>query len=349
MRYKFMTPSLIGVFKDTANRAIDNVNVAGMAKVIELHEKTGTVDVELVAIPRTESGMMKNFNDEPGAPIFNVPIIMSYCTKPLYQGDNVLLVVNDTDLDIWYSTDERSIPNSRRTHDLSDAVAIAGIDNLVNTKYKEPEWYVPRTLPHEILYSPYNQFEYDQTNANFNFQEGDVRVGDGVTITSRGNRDISMYSEGGSINLYPTVNFAINNTTSHFVMRGFTPAMYAEGVMGTPDGRFTISNENRKKTITIDDSTDVSELDGLLDGDTVCTSDIYRILRFIKAALTDISSFIGGGFASELISGDTEGAGLLALAFPLEFIQRTTELGARIDALFKPYPALHADGTMDEL
>ena len=53
----------------------------------------------------------------------------SYVSAPIKKGDSCIVLFNDRDIDNWFIDGSVSIPNTRRTHDLSDAFALVGIRN----------------------------------------------------------------------------------------------------------------------------------------------------------------------------------------------------------------------------
>lgn len=54
-------------------------------------------------------------------------------TMPITAGDEVLLVFSDTNIDSWHASGGIQNWNDRRRHDLSDAIAVVGINSLPNT------------------------------------------------------------------------------------------------------------------------------------------------------------------------------------------------------------------------
>jgi hypothetical protein len=53
----------------------------------------------------------------------------SYISAPIKKGDSCIVLFNDRDIDNWFIDGNVAIPNTRRTHDLSDAFALVGIRN----------------------------------------------------------------------------------------------------------------------------------------------------------------------------------------------------------------------------
>ncbi len=55
-----------------------------------------------------------------------------YLTFPVAAGDVCLVLFNDRDFDTFWSTGSIDVPNSLRTHDLSDGLAIVGFRTGAN-------------------------------------------------------------------------------------------------------------------------------------------------------------------------------------------------------------------------
>lgn len=52
---------------------------------------------------------------------------------PIAKGDNCVILFNDRDIDNWYASGAVMEPNSARTHSMSDAIAIVGINSLATS------------------------------------------------------------------------------------------------------------------------------------------------------------------------------------------------------------------------
>lgn len=52
---------------------------------------------------------------------------------PIQAGDDCLVLFADRNIDIWYSTGTSAAPQTQRCHDLSDGIALVGINSLQST------------------------------------------------------------------------------------------------------------------------------------------------------------------------------------------------------------------------
>lgn len=326
----------------------------GLGKVQSVNTEQGTVDVKLVVRPRlTKVGAKAvNFFDDEGkhtSPVLkDVPILMSHVTRPLYYGDNVLLAFNDYNFDEWYESDNYMKDKGEVKHTIGNAIAIAGIDNLKNSTFIQSEDYKPSELPSSLMDSPFSKYGYDNENACLHWGNGDVRAGAwGVTITSRDNSNVNIYSENGSVNVFPTVDFHVNTGVCHFQVSSFPTAGVLKGIENEArerkQHRITMYSTAVSKKITADSEEEQEELEaqGLEEGDRVYTSDMYRILRYIRAMLKEVAvcfgQVVGDGSMGGYLADDKEvEAGGVAIATGTTLLDMVNELGNRIDGLFAP-------------
>ena len=371
----FSEPDLVAVLKGMRDNTLANTHCCALAKLVELHEGTGLVDVQLLsqkAIPRAsidqiDKEIMKDLDQkylyDNQAIIKGIPIILTYCTRPLFVGDNVLLFFHDDCYDEWLKENTEYIPPNSRKHDINDAFAVAGVQNYVDNVFipsdNNDEMNGMESLK-PILKCPYSPVGYPQESARLRWWQGEVHCGNGVTLCSRNYNNINMWSEGGGVYAYPTVSFEVNTGYSEFVVRGYPPENLLKSEVGrtleegvgsygksnlarSTVGKITIGNRSRSKRVTIDPNEENAELNGLEDGDLVFTSDIYRILRYTRATLKSIGEFLGTTLAAALKSDDCDRSSEACLAYLMQNQAQINELGLRIDSLFEPMAAIPKD------
>lgn len=344
------TPTIPSILKVYEYYLRNEIKCFGLGRVQAVNTEQGTVDVKLIMRPTmTKVGEKAvNYYDDDNnhtSPVLkDVPILMSHVTRPLYYGDNVLLAFNDYNFDEWFNEDSYIKDIGEIKHDINNAIAIAGIDNLKNSCFIKPGDYKPAELPSSLMDSPFNKYGYDNENACLHWGNGDVRAGAwGVTITSRDNSNVNIYSENGSVNIYPTNCFHVNTGVCHFQVNSFPMAGALKGIENEArekqQHRITMYSTVASKKITAKDLEEQEELaeQGLEDGDKVYTTDIYRILRFIRAMLKEIANCLGIEGMGGLLADDKEvQAGVEAIACSETLLGMVNELGIRIDGLFAP-------------
>lgn len=371
----FSEPDLVAVLKGMRDNTMAKTHVCALGKLVKLYEKTGLVDVQLLSkvyIPQASvneidkkvlESLGEQYSYEKNAVVKGIPIILTYCTRPIFEGDNVLLFFHDDCYDEWLEKNEEYIPSTNRKHDINDAFAIAGIQNYVDNVFLPSEDNMQMegiNSLDDILKCPYDPVGYPNTSARMKWWQGEVHCGDGVTLCSRNFFNINMWSEGGGIYAYPTISFEVNTGVSEFIVRGSPPANMLKsevgrslgegvgsygksGIAKSTVGKITMGNRSRPKIITIDPTEESDDLNGLEDGDMVFTSDMYRILRYARATIKSIGEFIGTTLASALEEDGCMTSSLACIAFLPQIEMQIWELGLRIDSLFEPMAAIPKD------
>ena len=342
-------PSIINLMEGLEEKVRLDTKVAALGRVQKVNTERGTVDVKLVLRPSMTKVGKKGAhfyddNNKHTSPVLReVPVLVSHCTRPLYKDDNVLLIFNDYNFDEWFNHDGYMDDYGELKHDINNAIAVPGIDNLKNSTFIAPEGYAAPSLPSSLMDAPFPKYGYDNENACLHWGNGEVRAGAwGVTIASRDGADVNCYSENGSVNFYPTVDFQVNTGVCHFVVNSFKTAGALKGIddesLKKKEHKITMYNTKLSKIIKAnDENAEELEAQGLEDGDKVFTSDIYRILRYMRACIKDIANFLGSPeFGGELAGGHEPEAGVNAITFSENFQQNLNELGDRISSLFAP-------------
>ena len=371
----FSDPDMVSVLKGIRDNTMAETHCCALAKLVKLHEDTGVVDVQLLsmkAVPRAtwdkidvdvQKALGEDYKFEKKVILKGIPIIVTYCTTPIFEGDNVLLFFHDDCYDSWLKDNTEYVPEIGRKHDYNDAFAIAGIQNYTDNVFIPSEDNMQMDgIPNlkDILKCPYDPVGYPNTSARMKWWQGEVHCGDGVTLCSRNYFNINMWAEGGGIYAYPTISFEVNTGASEFIVRGSPPSNMLKsevgrslgegvgsygksGIAKSTTGKITMGNRSRSKIITIDPTEENDDLNGLEDGDLVFTSDIYRILRYARANIKSIGEFIGTTLAGALEEDGCTASAAACIAFLTQIEMQVWELGLRIDSLFEPMAAIPKD------
>lgn len=139
----------------TNNRNIENVNLnealnqlkrdifvnlncvqIGIIQSFNAENQTAKVRFAIKQVDKIENDGIKILKEKPI--LLEVPCFILYggnafITMPISAGDNCIILFNDREIDNWFMNGDVQAPNTRRAHDLSDAIAIVGLKNLQNT------------------------------------------------------------------------------------------------------------------------------------------------------------------------------------------------------------------------
>lgn len=121
-------------------RALLNQQVSQIFYALNCHEVAKIVSFDATKQTATvQIQVLRQLNDKQMAyplltdcPVFFNTGGNAALTMPIADGDTCLVLFNDRDLDNWFTSGSNVMPNSTRSHDLSDGLVIVGFRNLAN-------------------------------------------------------------------------------------------------------------------------------------------------------------------------------------------------------------------------
>ena len=286
-----VTQTTNDVLKEFQQEIFKNINCVQIGKIIsfDAEAKTATVALEFENTETEEDvEIYKNTFEHNEPLVADLPVIGNCFHQPILEGMSVLCLINDRNIDKWYYNDTTTEPISDRKHDISDGFILCGLDNVINNTFARPSWWSPPEGLPKVCDCPINKYGYDNDHARLRYEAGDVSCGwDGVTICGRDYMDVKIFAEGGMVGVYPWGNFEINNSYGRFIAHGHG---YAWFDYENPQGKFTFFNDYYTKPNT----QDPTKPDFIL-------SDMYRILKQIKAVLSKHDAALQGVAAAEIL------------------------------------------------
>ena len=137
------TPSLKTLFDKSQTRISQTLNCVKIGTIVDFDPVNRTATVS-IAFKRSLSIPVKN---DAGAEVTEVEYPKLYdcpvmslqggggiLTFPIEAGDECIVLFSDSNIDAWYENggEEALVPYDGRRHDLSDGIAIVGINSLAN-------------------------------------------------------------------------------------------------------------------------------------------------------------------------------------------------------------------------
>ena len=128
--------SLYEVFSNWIINFSRTLNCIKIGEIVSFNKERQTVNVQVLHKFIYENNLFKKqLIDYPI--LCEVPVVVmgggtSYITHPISVGDQCVLLFNDYELDNWQNTGKVSLTNTKRTHNISDAIAIVGLRALPN-------------------------------------------------------------------------------------------------------------------------------------------------------------------------------------------------------------------------
>ena len=108
----------------------------GIIEAFDPATQTATIRIAIKKIISEEADGTKILKEHPL--IMQCPVMTyfggnSFISCPIAAGDNCIVLFCDRDIDEWLYSGGVQAPNSRRIHDINDAIAIVGIRNFQNS------------------------------------------------------------------------------------------------------------------------------------------------------------------------------------------------------------------------
>ena len=129
-------PGLVDVLDNFKEDILKSLNAVQIGEVRAFNASRQTVNVQVVIKQLVdEVDGVKRYQDYPL--MLECPLMFlngggSHLTMPVQAGDSCIILFNDRDIDNWFIEGGVKAPNTKRKHDLSDALAIVGVRNLQN-------------------------------------------------------------------------------------------------------------------------------------------------------------------------------------------------------------------------
>lgn len=114
-----------------------NCHQIGTVQSFDPDRQTAEVSISFLRVVPNLEVSPPTYKTIPYPLLVDVPVFVNSggsgrLTFPVTAGDPCLVCFNDRDIDSWFETDNTAIPNTGRTHDLSDGLAFVGFRSLAN-------------------------------------------------------------------------------------------------------------------------------------------------------------------------------------------------------------------------
>lgn len=162
----------------------ESLNCVKIGRIIKFYTEDKTADVEILTKQKKADGSFQNISI-----LKKCLVLGNKITTPILEGDDVVVLFNDYDLNSYFETGTAQEPYSTRKHDLSDGIVLMGLNSLVNAIQYDNSAIC---------------LNYEQTRINGNLEvNGDTTQNGNNTITGNntvsGNVDAMTYSVGGVV------------------------------------------------------------------------------------------------------------------------------------------------------
>jgi hypothetical protein len=111
-----------------------------IGKIEKFYPETKTADVSIPYKRKSPNGELIS-----NPFIINALVMGNTITLPIQEREYCIVLFNDFDKDLWYETEHNGEPETSRTHNITDAIVITGLNGF------------------------FNKIEYDNTHINLNY------------------------------------------------------------------------------------------------------------------------------------------------------------------------------------
>lgn len=126
--------SLLNLFELAATEIMNTLHCIKIGEIQSFDSTNQTVSVRILHKKINETNLDERELEDYSI-LSEVPVVImggggTYISHPIKQGDTCLLLFNDYELDNWWVTGDSLPSDFPRNHDLSDAIALVGLNNM---------------------------------------------------------------------------------------------------------------------------------------------------------------------------------------------------------------------------
>ena len=127
-----LQPPLSDLLRKIILKVFESMHCVKIGKIAAFDAVKRTATVQVVFRRRLTDGTIQDFPDLYDCPVFTLQGGGGALTFPVKAGDECILLFSDNNIDAWYEAGGRALPYDGRRHDISDCIAIVGINSLTN-------------------------------------------------------------------------------------------------------------------------------------------------------------------------------------------------------------------------
>jgi hypothetical protein len=111
-----------------------SLNCVKVGKIDKFDQVRKCADIQLLfkKVTPAKDKEMESYPLLINCPVFTLQGHQTYFQLPITKGDTALVFFSDRNLDIWWRTGQESAPADHRCHHLTDAIALVGVNSLIN-------------------------------------------------------------------------------------------------------------------------------------------------------------------------------------------------------------------------
>lgn len=129
-------PDQEDVLNEWRNDIFATLNCVQIGKIEKVNSNQ-TVSVSLQVQRRIPNNETRNYPVLVDCPYVVMQGAGAYLDMPITVGDYCIVLFNDRNMDVWWSTENVTAPADKRKHSLSDGMALVGINSNLSPKQRD--------------------------------------------------------------------------------------------------------------------------------------------------------------------------------------------------------------------
>lgn len=126
-------PELLDSFLNLKDDISLNMNCVKIGQIQSFNPATKTAEIEILFKRVMPDGNIKPYPLLIDCPVFTLQGGGAAVQMPIAAGDQCIVLFSDRNIDAWYQNGSASAPFDARAHDISDGMALVGINALTST------------------------------------------------------------------------------------------------------------------------------------------------------------------------------------------------------------------------
>lgn len=136
-------PDLDDVLAELKNSIFANMNCIQIGRIEKVNDNQ-TVEIKIQVKRRVQGDKIKDYSLLVDCPYLVISGGGAYLDMPIKKGDYCIILFNDRNIDTWWDTANVKEPLTKRKHNLSDGMALVGINP--KTSFFESDGTIVRLL-----------------------------------------------------------------------------------------------------------------------------------------------------------------------------------------------------------
>lgn len=130
-------PGLKDLLENARTEIFQTLNCVKIGTIVSFDPASRTAEIQIsfkreLAIPLADGTRIINYPLLVDCPVFTLQGGGAGAAFPVAAGDECLVLFSDSNIDAWYDNGGEALPFDGRRHDISDGIALVGLNSMAN-------------------------------------------------------------------------------------------------------------------------------------------------------------------------------------------------------------------------